>query len=540
MVTPDLIPNSAVKHSSGDDTRKGKVACRQIKGFNCAKEKGATERSRLFLCPKLCYDMLMEFQKTMDWAQKRKILYAGVAVLVLVLLAAYPIYRVVYSPPTCADQKQNGYELGVDCGGECALYCPMQVKEPRVVWVKAFSLSPGLYNVGAYVENSNKNAGIKNARYTIRVFDATGQVLADRMGAIEIAPVSTALIFEGNFALDTPPSKVEIEFNKDDLNHFVKASATPSVLFAKNKSLKNTDSKPRFDAILLNTDLVNDVGRIELGAVIYDAARRPIAISRTYVEDMSKGSEQPIFFTWPNRFTKNNRGGICATPVDTILVFDRSGSMDVGKKSPPEPLTSAKNAAISYVDAAELSDKVGLVSFATAASNPIDHELSIDHERVKGAIAIISIEKGSVQYTNLGDALRAARVEFQSARHTKDGKQVIVALTDGVADNPLDNRIANRPLDPVNPKNTKYAEEYAATEADSARAIGIEIYIVELGNKINEVFLRNRITANPSRYFNAPTVSDLQAVYKKIAEGVCEEENFITEIVITPRAVFVE
>ncbi len=476
----------------------------------------------------------------MEWSQKRKILYAGAAAGILVLLAAYPIYRVAFPTPTCFDQKQNGDELGVDCGGACALYCPMQVKEPRVVWAKAFLVSPGLYDVGVYIENPNRNAGVRNARYVIRIFEVTGQILADRAGAIEIAPSSTALIFEGNFALNTPPSKVEIEFNKDDMRQFTKARATPSVLVAKNQSLKNTDTKPRFDAILLNTDLVNAVGRVELGAVIYDATRRPIAISRTYVDGILKGSEQPIFFTWPNRFTKNNKGGICATPVDTILVFDRSGSMDVGKKSPPEPLTSAKNAAIAYVDAAELSDKVGLVSFATTASSPIDHELSIDHERVKGAIAGISIEKGSVQYTNLGDALKAANEEFQSVRHTKDGKQVIVALTDGVADNPFDYRIANRPLDPVNPKNQRYAEEYAAMMADAARTVGIEIYIVELGNKINEIFLRDRITANPSRYFNAPTVSDLQAVYKKIAEGVCKEENFITEIVITTRAVFAQ
>ncbi len=262
--------------------------------------------------------------------------------LLLVLLAAYPIYRVAYPTPTCADKKQNGDELGVDCGGACALYCPMQVKEPSVVWAKAFLVSPLLYDVGVYIENPNRNAGVRNARYVIRILDATGQILADRDGAIEIAPSSTALIFEGNFVLSTPPSKVEIEFNKDDMRQFVKAQTSPSVLMAKNQTLKNTDTRPRFDAKLLNTDLVNAVGRIELGAVIYDANRRPIAISRTYVDGIPKGSEEPIFFTWPNRFTKNNNGGICATPVDTILVFDRSGSMDVGKKSPPEPLTSAK------------------------------------------------------------------------------------------------------------------------------------------------------------------------------------------------------
>ncbi len=465
----------------------------------------------------------------MEWSQKRRILYVGAVVLLFVLLAAYPVYRVAFPPPTCADQKQNGDELDVDCGGVCLLYCPMQVKEPRVIWAKSFLVSAGLYDVGVYIENPNINAGVRNARYVIRIFDATGQVIADRAGAIEIAPSSTALIFEGNFALNTPPSKVEIEFNKDDMKQFVKARATPSIITAKNQTLKNTDTKPRFDAILLNIDLVNDVGRVELGAVIYDANRRPMAISRTYVDGILKGSEQPIFFTWPKRFTKNNKGGICATPVDTILVFDRSGSMDVGKKSPPEPLTSAKNAAKAYVDAAELSDKVGLVSFATTVSNPIDHELSIEQEKVKEAVLNIAIKKDGLQYTNLGDALKSALEELNGSRHTKDAKRVIVALTDGVA---------NRPLDPMNPKNTKYAEEYAGGQSDAIRAAGIDLYVIGLGKDLNDELLRNRIATNPLYYFNAPTTEDLQMVYKKIAEGVCKEENFITEIVITPRAVF--
>ncbi len=465
----------------------------------------------------------------MEWSQKRKILYAGAAAGILILLVAYPIYRVVYPTPTCTDQKQNGDEFGVDCGGVCLLYCPMQIKEPRVVWVKAFLVSTGFYDVGVYVENPNRNAGVRNARYIVRIFDGAGEILADRAGAIEIAPNSTALIFEGNFALSTLPSKVEIEFNKNDMRQFVKAKATPSIVTAKNQTLKNTDTKPRFDAILLNTDLVNAVGRVDLGAVIYDATRRPIAISRTYVGDISKGSEEPIFFTWPSRFTKNNKGGICTTPVDTILVFDRSGSMNVGQRNPPEPLTIAKKAANAYVDAADIADKVGIVSFAGTASSPIDRELSDQHEKVTEVVLNITIEKDGLQYTNLGDALKSALAELDGIRHTKGAKRVIVALTDG---------IANRPLDPMDPKNTKYAEEYAVGQSDAIRVAGIELYVVGLGQDLNDTFLRNRIATNPEHYFNAPTAGDLQAVYKNIAEGVCKVENFLTEIVITPRAVF--
>lgn len=467
----------------------------------------------------------------MEWSQRRKILYALAFAVTAILLAAYPVYRVINPTPSCFDQRQNGDEVGVDCGGGCALYCPNQVKDLRVVWSKAFLVVPGQYDLGAYVENPNLTAGIKNARYTLRMFDNAGRVLAEGNGSAEIPPASTILLFVGNISTTGTPDRVEVEFAQEDLMRWSKAQAVPSVLVSKNQNLKNTDTKPRFDAELLNTDLVNDTGYTSLGAVIYDAARHPIAISRTYIEGVSKGGLQSIFFTWPTRFTKNPKGGICTTPVDTMLVFDRSGSMDTERKTPPEPLTTAKNAATAYVDAADIIDKVGLVSFAGTPSEPIDQVLSSNHDVVRQAVKNITIEKGSLQYTNIGDALKNALMELNSVRHTKDAKRVIVALTDGDA---------NRPLDPVNPKNTAYAGEYAASQAEAIRTAGVELYAIGLGKDVSEVFLRDRIATDPAHYFNAPTSAALQGVYKNIAEIVCKEENFITEIVITPHAVFSE
>ena len=466
----------------------------------------------------------------MEWSQKRKILYALAVAGIMILLAAYPVYKTINPTPTCSDQRQNGDEAGVDCGGSCNLYCSSQVKDLNVVWAKAFLVVPGRYDLGAYVENPNPKAGIKIARYTLRMLDSTGAVIAEGRGAAEIPPASTRLLFAGSVAATGTPNNVEVEFNREDLK-WVKAKAESAVLTTKNLSLKNTDTKPRFDATLLNTDLVNDVGYTSLGAIIYDAARHPVAISRTYVEGIPKGGTQDIFFTWPTRFSKRPKGGICTTPVETMLVFDRSGSMDVGKKNPPEPLTTAKNAASAYVDSADMIDKVGLVSFATTSSSPIDQQLSSDFQSVRDAVGRIAIEKDSLQQTNLGDALKDAFAELSSARHSKNSKRVVIALTDGDA---------NRPLDPVNPKNTKYAADYAASQADILHTAQVEVYAIGLGKGISEAFLRDRIATDPAHYFNAPTAASLQDVYSHISEGICKEENFITEVVITPKAVFTE
>jgi hypothetical protein len=253
----------------------------------------------------------------MDWSQRRKIIYEigfGVAVL---LLSLYPVYLLVNKPPTCFDKKQNGTETGVDCGGGCALVCASDVKAPRTVWAKAFSLGGNYYDLGAYVENVNTNAGVKNLHYIIRVFDSNGQVLTEKKGGAEIAPASATLLFETNVELSGNPDRVEVVFEPEDLTKWTKASMPTSIVLTKNQSLINTDAKPRFDAVLVNTDPVLDVTNLTIGAVIYDVSRNPVAISRTYVDRILKSDEQNIFFTWPSKFTKYARGETCGTLIDT-------------------------------------------------------------------------------------------------------------------------------------------------------------------------------------------------------------------------------
>lgn len=467
----------------------------------------------------------------MEWSQKRKIIYAIAFAVVVILISAYPVYKVTHPKETCTDQKQNGTETGVDCGGACTAVCLVDIKPPRIVWAKAFLLEGGRYDLGAYVENINMSSGVKRARYALRAVDATGQVLAEKKGEVELPPASAVLLFETGVTFSGNLDHVEVVFEPEDLNHWVKASTAQSVVTSKNQSLKNTDTRPRFDAILVNTDLVNEVSDLTLGAIVYDALRHPVAVSRTFVKNIEKGGEQSVFFTWPSRFTKNPRGGMCTTPVDTVLVFDRSGSMNIGRKVPPEPLTTAKNAAGAYIDSADIIDKVGIVSFATSASSPIDHELSTSHKGVRDATEAIEIDKDGLQNTNLGDAIKVALEELQSVRHTNEAKKVIVALTDGVA---------NRPLDPVNKNNSAYAEEYAVNIAQNAKDDGVRVYTIGLGKTINETFLRDRIATDPAYYFNAPTAESLQNIYKNISAAVCKSENFITEIVTTPRAIFAE
>lgn len=261
----------------------------------------------------------------MEWAIKRKILYVSAFVGFLLLVSAYPIYRALFPKATCFDNKQNGVEVGVDCGGTCTLYCAMQVKPLRVVWAKAFPFAPDHYDVGAYVENPNIDAGIRSARYTVRIFDAGEQTIGERSGVIEISPRAPTFVFEGNFTLSAPPVKVTVTFDDGYLTSMVSARPGAPVLVTKNQRLKEVTTSPRFDAVLVNTDPLNSVSSVSLGVIISDSSRNPIAISRTIVDEIEKGGEQPIFFTWPNRFLGVEEGERLITDliIMTPAVFEK-------------------------------------------------------------------------------------------------------------------------------------------------------------------------------------------------------------------------
>lgn len=257
----------------------------------------------------------------MDWAQKRRILYALFFVGIIITLASYPAYKIFYKAPSCFDKKQNGKEAGVDCGGGCALQCSSNIKPPRIVWAKVFSIGENVYDIGAYVENVNMGAGIKSARYVFRVFDANGIVLAEKNGETEIAPGSGVLLFDTGINFSGIPTRVEVSFDPSDFTKWVRALPPQLYLVTKNKNLRNVDTTPRFDAVLVNNDPVNDVSNLTLGAVIYDQSRRPIAVSKTYIDSIPKNSERDVFFTWPKSFSTSKQSFITEIIVTPRAVF---------------------------------------------------------------------------------------------------------------------------------------------------------------------------------------------------------------------------
>ena len=446
-------------------------------------------------------------------------MYVTAVCSILFLSTLIPFLIIYNDPPTCFDGKKNASERGIDCGGTCVILCTPDLIEPIVLWERVFRVLPGAYNAVAYIENPNISAHVARAHYIFKLYDAENTLITEKSGATFIPPKKTFGIFEGGIDVgERIPTRVTFEFT--NVLVWEKDQGEDPEVSVDNALLSKTDTKPRIDARLTNTSL-RPVSNIEAVAIIFDSEGIAIGASRTFIDYLEKNEVTNIVFTWPEPFETGL--GFCQIPVNALLVIDRSGSMDDDQVNPPEPLTSVKAAATSFLDRLEDRDQAGLVSFANLASRPIDSFLTPDFDLVQKMIENIFIRTDSPQNTNIKDGLEEAYLELTSRRVQKDSSKIMVVLTDGVATHPQS-------------LNKNYPETSALEVGEKAKKAGIKIFSIGLGNTVNKEFLQ-KLASSGEHYYFAPDSNTLDTIYQDIAASLCRKGATIITIVtrIYPR-----
>lgn len=450
----------------------------------------------------------------MTWSQQRQMLYGGGALMVTILLLAYPLYAIFHKTPSCFDGKQNQNETGIDCGGLCSRACVEALTPLNTKWVRFFSVGGGTYDVAASIENKNDTAGIPELKYTFKLLDGSGSMIGQVSGSTFVNAREEVILFaprvntggktpvRTELVLDAHPTWLQV------------ATDFGNRMTVRNQSLIGTDTRPQITATIVNPG-PKDLSDVNVSAVVYNGRGEPVGVSSSVISTIpGDGGNVATKFFWPILFAPKAPTSGCTAPVDIMLAIDRSGSM-VGK-----PLTDAKAAAEAFVEGLTSADHVGVVSFATNASDPIEHTLSGDHTQVKSAIDAIVIGSG-LQYTNLGDAIAKAHAELTSLRVRDGVKKAIVLLTDGVA---------NRPEDPVDKSNAAYPEAFAAKEAQGVAQDATALYVIGLGRDLNMDFLKESVASTPGDYYAAASSDELKAIYGQISEAVCKAEIFTTKV----------
>ena len=446
-----------------------------------------------------------------SWSKKRQLSILTILLIIFLLGAGTLYYFFLSRPPTCFDGRKNGDEQGIDCGGLCARVCESSAQEPLMRWdPRMFRISSSTYAVIAYFENPNVSFRSRRVGYRFEVRGERG-ILTTKEGEYDIPPNILFVVYDTvEIKSGAEPKSVRFEWTEP----IVWERTTPPVTLDIRGIQLKEGNQPRVDAVVLNESL-ESVRAAEFVAIVTDGAKNAVGTSRTVVRDIPSRSRRDIVFTWNAPFITTT--SVCAVPLDVALIIDRSGSMDDAGGEPPEPLTSVKNAAQSFVRAVSSSDRVGILSFANTVSEPVDLPLTFDKALTERAIDMIAIATSSVQNTNIAEGLSRGRALLLEEGR-QDARKIAILLTDGI------------PTLPERQNDLLYPETLAREEALKLRQDSISLFTIGLGPQVKSSFLAG-IASSTSEYFYAPSTADLEKIYLSIAKSLCVSSPVSVQII---------
>lgn len=255
---------------------------------------------RHLLAPTFSGGFAILIYMSFTWGKRMRIMVIGVGVLLIVGALSAIVFVFMYKAPSCIDGVQNRDEAGIDCGGSgCSYLCTAQVSEPKVIFVRAFTLTSGRTDALAYVLNPNKQAEARTAPYTLELFGSDGTRITKTEGALDLPAGKTAVLFIPSLANSAQVTKAFITFDASRIQ-WQKTKGEYDVLSTEQIAVIEGGT-PRITSVLRN-DTFTAKYQVRVVATVFDAAGTAIAASATLVPTLAARSTVPLTFTWNEPF----------------------------------------------------------------------------------------------------------------------------------------------------------------------------------------------------------------------------------------------
>lgn len=239
----------------------------------------------------------------MSWASRRQSQYVGGLLVVIGLIGLAIAWPTITKAPTCFDGKQNGGEKDVDCGGVCQRICSADTIEPQIIWSRAFPVTGNIYNLVAFIENSNKEAAIREVSYEFRVYNNENILIGHRLGTTFIPPNQQFAVFESRF--DSGANTIR-SVNFDFTSPFIWLKKKPIIqtlpITVDNIIMSDDKSNPSLTA-KINNDSIYDLPEFDVIAILYGADHNAINASKTHKGGLLNNGKSSLLFTWPQPFS---------------------------------------------------------------------------------------------------------------------------------------------------------------------------------------------------------------------------------------------
>lgn len=246
------------------------------------------------------------------WAVKRKLAGLGVMLFLFLLIVGFLAYY-FYPRSSCTDGRMNGKEEGIDCGGLCQTQCIGAPRDPQIIWSRFFQVKEGEYDVGALIENINVPVGVKEFRYTFRLYDNTNILLDKRSGLTTLHPNERAFIYEAHLQSgNRRPVRVEFEY---DAFTWERMEAQPPFKLDIVERQFQQDDFARLYVTLANRDFSAEKN-LEVFVLLERNDGNVYAVSRTIIESIAGEGQERLSFVWP-------RESVIGEPATVEILYRR-------------------------------------------------------------------------------------------------------------------------------------------------------------------------------------------------------------------------
>ena len=202
---------------------------------------------------------------------------------------SWGIYSFELKPaPSCVDNRQNGNETEIDCGGDCVSCATKNLLPLQVSAAELFSHN-GFYSASAIVKNPNQALAIKSFDYQFDFYDSGNQLLKSVANKSFLYAGEEKNIAEAGVIITNGISKKVAIVVKPDSLVLEKASEFSQPNYELSKDIKTAlDSEN--NRVLVSGSISNpanfNISKVNIGAFLFDKLRRKIAVSKTSLQNL--------------------------------------------------------------------------------------------------------------------------------------------------------------------------------------------------------------------------------------------------------------
>jgi len=219
------------------------------------------------------------------------------------------IYSWVKPDPTCTDGKKNQNETEIDCGGVCSPCGKVFETQDLIIKEKYFVPGgQGKYDAMIKVSNPNNQIAGSGFSYSLKLVDASGNVLAERSGKNFILPVESKYIIETDLETGSVPTQIEVAISDLRWEEFFNYERPELNIYNRRYELISSGVGYSEAFGLLRNESPFDFNSVKINVVLRDAMGQPIAFNKTEMNTINAGEQRDFRLLWPVNFPGEVQG----------------------------------------------------------------------------------------------------------------------------------------------------------------------------------------------------------------------------------------